>query len=93
MTPLRFLLLITLSLCYQAGAAQNSYPDATETPVQILPLAAPLNTFEAEISGLDWCQNQLILLPQYPEFVEELEQADLALNFYALDKVAIIASI
>jgi len=38
-----------------------------ETAVEIIPLAAPLNQDKAELSGLSWCGDKLILLPQYPE--------------------------
>ena len=38
-----------------------------EAPVQIIPLAPPLDRPQAEISGLAWCGDRLILLPQYPE--------------------------
>jgi len=39
---------------------------AAEQPVHIIPLAAPLNKPNAEISGMAWYGDQLILLPQYP---------------------------
>jgi len=38
-----------------------------ETPVSMIPLAPPLDQPNAEISGLSWCGDKLILLPQYPE--------------------------
>ena len=38
-----------------------------ETTVKIIPLAPPLNQADAEISGLTWCDDNLILMPQYPE--------------------------
>ncbi|MCI0521740.1 MAG: hypothetical protein L0Z70_15955 [Chloroflexi bacterium] len=37
-----------------------------EVPVQLLPLAGPLSAAQAEISGMAWYQDNLILLPQYP---------------------------
>ncbi len=37
-----------------------------EIPVQLLTLDAPLNSPNAEISGLTWAEDWLILLPQYP---------------------------
>ena len=38
----------------------------TEQPVQLLPLEGPLASRKAEISGLAWYGDWLILLPQYP---------------------------
>ena len=38
-----------------------------ETPVKVIPLASPLDQPDAELSGLTWCGDKLILLPQYPE--------------------------
>lgn len=37
-----------------------------EQPIQIIPLAGPLAAASAEISGLAWYGDSLILLPQYP---------------------------
>ncbi len=47
----------------------NSLPvDPTaDHPVITLPLAPPLNGRDAELSGLDWYGDWLVLLPQYPE--------------------------
>ncbi len=41
-------------------------PTAVEMPVQLLTLDAPLNTPNAEISGMTWAGDWLLLLPQYP---------------------------
>jgi hypothetical protein len=41
--------------------------EPAEVPVQIIPLAAPLDHFKAEISGLAWYGDELILLPQFPD--------------------------
>jgi hypothetical protein len=38
-----------------------------EQPVTIIPLQGPVSRSEAEISGLAWYRDQLILLPQYPK--------------------------
>lgn len=38
-----------------------------EHPVIQLPLDGPINTSQAEISGMDWYLDTLVLLPQYPE--------------------------
>lgn len=39
-----------------------------ETEVVFLNLGEPLNTPSAQISGMAWCQDKLLLLPQLPEF-------------------------
>ena len=39
-----------------------------ETPVQVLELSGPLARSDAEVSGLAWWEDQLFLLPQYPDF-------------------------
>lgn len=41
-------------------------PVPSEVPVTSLPLPAPLDTPEAELSGLAWWHDQLVLLPQEP---------------------------
>ncbi len=41
-------------------------PLPTETTVMLIPLTGPIGKPEAEISGLAWYSDTLILLPQYP---------------------------
>ncbi len=41
---------------------------SNETPVQVLALSGPLARSDAEVSGLAWREDQLFLLPQYPDF-------------------------
>lgn len=57
-----------------------------ETPVQIIPLAPPLNQPSAEISGMAWCADTLILMPQYPRRFS----SDKTSFFYTLDKQSIV---
>jgi hypothetical protein len=53
-----------------------------EQPVQIIPLDGPIAAPEAEISGLAWCGDMLILLPQFPHRFDDqlfaLPQAEIA---------------
>ncbi len=72
----RTLIKTTLSLCLALSIFASSLSRAdtqavekqvVETPVILIPLAPPLNKADAEISGLTWCGDKLILLPQYPE--------------------------
>ena len=50
----------------QQADARPIYPQAPETEVVQLPLAGPMAQADAEISGMAWYGDQLILLPQYP---------------------------
>lgn len=70
-TPTLGCLLIALLLagggCHSAPQPADP-PAATlrEQPVHVLPLQGPLARPEAEISGLTWYEDWLILLPQFP---------------------------
>ena len=58
-----------------ASASSHAYASSTNTPIKAvdevavknIPLAAPLDIANAEISGLSWCGDKLIIVPQYPE--------------------------
>ena len=55
--------------------------------VQLLPLAGPLATPEAEVSGMTWQGDTLIILPQFPDrFADEG-----MLGFFAISKSKILA--
>ena len=56
----RIFILVVLVLAACSGAP-------AEAQVRVIPLAAPLDTPRAEISGLAWHGDDLILLPQYPD--------------------------
>ncbi len=58
-----------------------------EQAVVSLPLKGPLAEAKAEVSGLAWYEDNLILLPQYPNFSDESIDGFL----YALPKAEIIA--
>ncbi len=64
-------------------------------PLQYLQLAGPAADSRAELSGLAWHGDQLILLPQFPE--RFLEPKGLEKNavgrIFALDKKAIVAAL
>lgn len=55
---------------------------APETAVRIIPLSPPLDQADAEISGLTWCGDKLILMPQYPRRLSDTKQS----YFYYIDK-------
>lgn len=87
-TPL-FLLVLLIAL---AGWFYSEHPpvsaSATEQPVTILELTGPVAVPEAELSGLGWHGETLILLPQYPERFGEGDGA-----VFALPKADIIAAL
>lgn len=58
-----------------------------EQDVVSLPLAGPLADAKAEVSGLAWYEDNLILLPQYPNFSDESSDGFL----YTLPKAEINA--
>lgn len=64
-----FLAALVLAACVASpvNPPEEVGPAAAEQPVRVIPLGAPLNTPRAEISGLAWHRDQLILLPQYPD--------------------------
>lgn len=67
----RALAALALALAACAAAPPAATPRlptrATERPVRALALAAPLDSPRAELSGLAWHGEDLILLPQYPD--------------------------
>lgn len=50
-----------------SGEVPESQPAITEQAVRLISLAGPIQSAEAEISGMTWVQETLILLPQFPE--------------------------
>lgn len=61
---------------------------ATEQPIEAIALTGPLADRAAEISGLAWYGENLILMPQYPNFSSEYKGDG---NLYALSKADILA--
>ena len=53
-------------------------PTPVETAIQPIPLTGPEAAPDAELSGLAWFRDQLVLLPQYPERFAT-EEADMSL--------------
>ncbi len=77
------LLLIVLVLA-GCSTKPTATPSATaEYPVTVIPLAGPAAGQDAEISGMAWYGDYLILLPQYP--------ARMGDNLFALPKSDILA--
>lgn len=58
-----------------------------EVPILILPLDGPINSSQAEISGMDWYHDKLVLLPQYPERFGDGDAGAV----FTLDKADILA--
>jgi hypothetical protein len=61
----------------------------TEAPVIEIPLSEPLQQPSAQVSGLAWYGETLILLPQYPDF--SLREGDGAV--YALHRADLLAAL
>lgn len=57
-------------LAYPAPAITHAAPlpqTNREYPILLIPLAGPVSSRDAEISGMAWSDDHLILLPQYPD--------------------------
>jgi hypothetical protein len=50
-----------------SAASSTPRPAITEHEVHLIELAGPIQSPDAEISGMTWYQDTLLLLPQYPE--------------------------
>ncbi len=66
-----FALILTLLF------SNPAFSEVAEHTVKVLSLNAPLNKDSAEFSGLSWCGDQLLLLPQYPERVSHEQHGKL----------------
>jgi len=59
-----------ISLIYPATEVEepvsNNVNQVEEVSILEIPLPEPLNSRDAEISGMDWYGDKLVLLPQYP---------------------------
>lgn len=62
-----FALPALLALALLAGCSPDN-PALLEVPVRPVPLPAPLDSAGAQFSGLAWHGDDLVLLPQYPDF-------------------------
>ena len=69
------LMLGTLSACLRAApVVPESVPLIQESSVVMIALAGPAADSGAEISGMAWCGERLVLLPQYPmDYADALE--------------------
>lgn len=85
---MRFSLIILIGLVLsQTAFAQEP---ATEVQVQLIPLAPPLDQAVAEYSGMTWCGDRLILIPQYPKRLAKRFTSSGNSYFYALAKQDIL---
>ncbi len=57
--------------CAPASAATAEMAAATEVEVTDIVLTGDLTDRHAEISGMDWYSDNLIMLPQYPDFTTD----------------------
>ena len=70
-----------------AAGPTRAQIDAPDNPVLEIPLAGPVADRRAELSGLAWYGDQLIILPQFPDF----DAAEGSGFLYALSKAEILA--
>jgi len=82
-----FFILKSLSTATEQEVISRSLDHPPEQPVVVIPLEGPIAESKAEVSGLAWHGNYLILLPQYPRRLSQL--ADGAL--FGLHKDDILA--
>lgn len=83
--PITLLALLLSELLLSDAAPANtsqSTEHAVEHTVREIPLVAPLNEDNIEFSGMAWCGNKLIMLPQYPERFNPEDETYL----YAIEK-------
>ncbi len=89
------LLLITLSAILALTGCQTTpltpvpgqEGTPSEQPVTVIPLTKPLSKSNAQVSGLAWYGDHLIILPQYPDFDTSEDDGVL----FALPKADILA--
>ncbi|MBI5031945.1 MAG: hypothetical protein HZB51_15550 [Chloroflexi bacterium] len=88
------LLIVVPVFFYNRFVATPTLPDTIDAPsaieqaVIIIPLAGPVAKTEAEISGMAWYGDYLILLPQYPNRFGSSDGA-----FFAIAKSDLVAFI
>lgn len=66
-TPIILLILLIAASGWYYSQHRPTVATAMEQPVTVLDLTGPIAVPEAELSGLGWHGETLILLPQYPE--------------------------
>ncbi|MBI3168988.1 MAG: hypothetical protein HYZ22_10945 [Chloroflexi bacterium] len=86
--PIFLLILLIAAAGWYYSQNQPTVESATEQPVTVLELTGPIAVPEAELSGLAWHGETLILLPQYPERFGEGDGA-----LFALPKADIVAAL
>ena len=59
-----------------------------EQPIQEIPLSGPLNSADAQVSGLAWYGDTLVILPQYPAWFPTQNNSA---SLFTLSKAEIIA--
>jgi hypothetical protein len=87
---IQFLAIVALlGLWVVAGCATPPPPAATVSPVKILPMIGPLNDPRAEVSGLTWKGDTLVVMPQEPQIFGQNDR----LGFFVIPKEKILAAI
>jgi len=70
-----FSLAGSLLACQPQDIAETDFPDMIileEHPITQIALSGPVTSSQTEVSGMAWCDDNLILLPQFPDqFAED----------------------
>lgn len=69
-----FFAMMTLGACQSGSVTETAAPELAiveEHPVTQIALTGPVASSRAEVSGMAWCGDNLILLPQYPDQFSE----------------------
>lgn len=90
----RSLVLLSIVLLLDLGACRQSTPTVSdsvevveETAAIEIDLEGDITSAQAEVSGMAWCGDQLILLPQYPDMYGEDEMG----NVFSISKAQLEA--
>jgi len=71
-----FVLIFGLAACQEAASPTPEQKSALdEVPIIEVSLTGPVANARAEVSGMAWCGDHLILLPQYPTLFSEGDRA------------------
>ena len=83
-----FIFIAIAGLAYLQDSSPTASTTAQEQAVTVLELSGPITSPRAELSGMGWHDDMLILLPQYPERFGDGDGA-----LFALSKADILAAL
>ena len=83
-----FIFIAIAGLAYLQDSSPTASTTAQEQAVTVIALSGPITSPRAELSGMGWHNDMLILLPQYPERFGDGDGA-----LFALSKADILAAL